>query len=450
MAFLKLSSTNPNFSYVIEKNPSSPMIIKKNLSGFLFGWYNSTEQGKETYCIHFKDGYSLPSYRKHQDDKGEYLNTSQYDNPRFVCDAISNLLHSARENKHSYLENGQDYDQPFFHSIEISSFRTHEKTLDIFKKYFTNFSIRTLSLKDKINGLNIPDVFTVHINNLTPITLSEFLKVINILGIFGALNSKDYIYIEDGLAAKYLRLAGEVNAPYFIRYLMKLNFLRSERRFKELKPLLESNTNGESYNFVEGDTHEARINFIKSHVTQPLTIIDIGSGKDYRYIKAFTNFILKNNIKYYSIERDEEALEEIKHGIRKRELENNVEVFPSLTKFLKEKRIKEKCYVICSEVLEHNELNESKGLVKEIIDSNLNFEKIVITVPNKEFNKNYAMTSEFRHYDHKWELSFEDFVKEFQPVVEQAKSSSTSFIGIGDSVNNVNVSTALILEYANI
>jgi hypothetical protein len=48
---MQIKSNNPNFSFIIRKNPSSGMIIEAVRKGYLFGWYT----GENTYNLYFKD-----------------------------------------------------------------------------------------------------------------------------------------------------------------------------------------------------------------------------------------------------------------------------------------------------------------------------------------------------------------------------------------------------------
>ena len=70
-------------------------------------------------------------------------------------------------------------------------------------------------------------------------------------------------------------------------------------------------------------------------------------------------------------------------------------------------------------MIEHITKEEGVELLKRV--SSLDFKRIIITVPNGTFNKNYPMKDEMRHPDHKWEPSKDEFVD----MIEWVFSKST-------------------------
>ena len=71
------------------------------------------------------------------------------------------------------------------------------------------------------------------------------------------------------------------------------------------------------------------------------------------------------------------------------------------------------------------------------------FRKLVITLPNKDFNQFYKLGEEFRHLDHCWEPTYEESVdmmsKIFNNSVREIKK-------IGDRINDISVSTLFVIE----
>jgi len=63
MAIIQFSSTNPEFSYVIAKNPASGMSIKSIRKGQAFAWFSN----ENTYNVFFKDADNDLSYKEQVD-----------------------------------------------------------------------------------------------------------------------------------------------------------------------------------------------------------------------------------------------------------------------------------------------------------------------------------------------------------------------------------------------
>ena len=72
------------------------------------------------------------------------------------------------------------------------------------------------------------------------------------------------------------------------------------------------------------------------------------------------------------------------------------------------------------------------------------FNKLLITLPNKNFNKNYLLDYEFRHDDHHWEPTAEE---SFKFIKEIFNDFNIQQIKAGDIVDNESVSTLYLIEH---
>lgn len=445
MAFLKLSSENKNLSWVLEKNPATGVVIKSNRQGYLFGFFPLIENKliENEYCIYFKDASDEVSYKKHRDESFEYLTSAKYTNARFINDAIEEMLRSARDGKHTYQERGEEYDTEAMHSLSVNIVETQYKTIDIFQRYFTDIKISSEEI-----GKNH---YRITFQTVEPCTLSHFLNFISLFSIFAVLNSSDFIYVHEGMIEKYLKILNRIDVPYFIRYLFKVRLLREPKKFAGMKEELQKTKHYDVINLTYGDSHDARIDFIKEKVDLQFPIIDIGTGIDFKYLKIFGPKLNEKDIKYYAIEKDFDAQERIKAGIRNRQLDN-VELFDSFEDFLlvnADELIKITPTIICTEVLEHNEIDEVKSILNKMLL--INFNQIIITVPNQSFNKHYGFAGiETRHDDHKWEYTKEQFhtlITEY--LLENNHHVYCEYYDIGDKINEDSVSTGLIIKKVN-
>lgn len=442
MAFLKLISSNNNLSWIIEKNPETGIVIKSNRQGYLFGFFPLVDgkRNENEYCIYFKDASDEVSYKKHVDESFEHLSSSKYNNARFINDAIEELLRSAREGVHTYQSRGEEYDVPKRHAITFNMVETQYKTIDIFQRYFTDIDISSTEIVK--NNFSITFLATV------PMTLSHFLCIVNLFGIFAVLNSNDFIYLHEGMIEKYLRILNKIDVPYFIRYLFKVRLLREPKKFEKCKEILEQTYLYSNLTITYGDTHDARIAWIKEKVKPIFPIIDLGTGIDFKYLKIFAPKLMEKDLKYYAIEKDIDASERIKAGVRNRRLEN-VDLMESLDDIIlvNPDQIKETpTTIICTEVLEHNEIKEVEIILQKML-TNFNYDQIIISVPNAGFNKHYGLINNTRHEDHKWEYTKDEFHKlitEF--LLKNNHRVYCEYFSIGDMVENESVSTGLIIR----
>jgi hypothetical protein len=101
--------------------------------------------------------------------------------------------------------------------------------------------------------------------------------------------------------------------------------------------------------------------------------------------------------------------------------------------------------VLLTEVVEHMPQAEAQALVEAILKTK--YRKLVITTPNKDFNQFYGMAEEeFRHSDHDWEIPLAEFGSWTCQILENSDLFGCQVYGIGDSVNNVSVTSMAVIE----
>ena len=99
MGILTVSSTNPDLSYILQKNPATILAEKKPFrrslrKGNLFGWF--TNKDATEWRMFFKDSDIDTSFGN-QDF--EYLDRSRYSSPQLPISIISEALRSASINR---------------------------------------------------------------------------------------------------------------------------------------------------------------------------------------------------------------------------------------------------------------------------------------------------------------------------------------------------------------
>ena len=144
MCLLKLKSTNPNFSYILHKNPESGMQLRSMRQGTAFGFYpNKTD----TYLIFFKDGINEMSYKEYSDQHYEYLNKLRYSSPIFVWNAISEFLTSSTN-----LKQDQDLNTIYTHKLVNSAVSIDAQTFKMMARLHHFFPNLQIQIEEKESG----------------------------------------------------------------------------------------------------------------------------------------------------------------------------------------------------------------------------------------------------------------------------------------------------------
>lgn len=418
MAIIQVTTQDPNFGFIIRKNPASGMQLKSIRQGTSFGWYS---QNNCAYNILFKDADNAVSFG---DQEFEYLNTSRYNSPVFVLNAISEYFSSAVKEQIDLDVDGTE--KTFFiNMIDVKSILQ----LTHFEKYFPEFEIDYSPHIDKSIQLTITTTKSFHL----------LFNYVNLLMLFISLTSDEYIQLDQGSIEKYLTSIERLDAPFFIRYLFSRNLFRSKKQFEKYKTRLETTDRYEVINMDYGDTAMQRRNRIRKQLMFDKPILDVGCGEGFYAIPFAMN--LSDDKTYHAIDIDEELTERVTKKAERKDL-NNIVVYNHINEFL-ESYDGEVVDVILTEVIEHMPLDESKKLLTTIMN-NIKFDKFIVTVPNKDFNQFYMIDEDsFRHHDHDWEPTNDEFISLMSNIIPT--SFKTDFINIGDTINNISTSIGCVI-----
>jgi 2-polyprenyl-3-methyl-5-hydroxy-6-metoxy-1,4-benzoquinol methylase len=416
MAVMQLKTTNPDFSFLIKKNPKTGMIFREIRKGTAYGWYTDDK----TYNIYFKDADNEISFKQHPNESFEYLNLSRYNSPLIPLNMITEFLGSLVKK-----DNEQDI-PGFKHTLTVSMIHLQRiHYIKFFQKHFRDFEFNIEEIADKSYKLEIK----------TEKKLEELIHVSSVLFLFFAMFGKEYLEIPDSMLKKYIISLQVIEAPFYIRNLFVQNFLNSRKRFKDFKKELEK-TERYNINFEFGNTAYQRRDFIRGNLKFDKKIIDIGCGEGF-YALSFAKNIEHD---YIAVDIDESLLERVRNNAVKRDIEN-ISTYSSLESYI-ENYENDLSDVILTEVIEHMPLDKAEALIKSIC-KNINFETFIITTPNQEFNKFYELSEELRHDDHKWEFGKEEFRNWISGILENEKFS---YADIGDSVDGISTTQGVIIK----
>lgn len=432
---MQIGSTNPKFSFILKKNPSSGPLVRNLRDGHLFGYYS--DDNKIFNCF-FKDSDSEISYKRFKDDMFEYVNPSRYNAPEFVLDSVSTFLEHIIKKENEFDIEGYD------NFLMINMINIKRKYLDIFKRYFKDIIIE----EEEICGSNFRLKFS---------TKRSLKFLISFGQLFAFYNVMKYRYLTENEISKYMGRLSKIKAPYFIKYIFKVNALKDRHSFVKYKKLLEEgNDFGEVIEFKYGYAHEQRMDVVESLLSFKRSIIDFGCGNG-EFAKRFCRRLEKMAIgkMYYAIDKDEEMLTIAKRRVKETE---NIIFGTSFPDIDDEGRDLEYFDVIMSEVIEHMDKNEATNVVKEILGKK-NVKSIIITTPNKDFNQFFSFQEdEMRYEDHKFEMGKEEFVRWIEDIIRgngkinngkienNKKELNIQFLDIGDKVNSISMTSGVMIE----
>jgi len=421
VAILQLKSSNPKFSHIIFKNPATGILIKDLKRGHLFGWYSNDQ----TYNCYFKDASNDVSYKSNPDEQFEYINTTRYNSAMFVVNLFSEFFSSTMKKIIK-----SDISDTYTNEILINMlFVSASRYLEFFNKHFDDFHITYDEIANKNCKIRIK----------TKKSIRELLNFTNLFVIFNALRNSDSLMMDTELIEKYIETLRVIDAPYFIRYIFKINFIKNRKNFEKYVSILE-NSEKEKIKFKLGNTQVMRIRDIEAQLSFRNPIIDLGCG-DGSYVSAFAGLLKEKE--YHAIDRDESCRISVKKRIERKKYDN-VRVYESFLQFSKDYNLDSNYDILLTEVIEHSPLAESEKLVKELISFD-KLGKLIITTPNKEFNQFYLFEeSKLRHEDHNFEFTQKEFENWISNLVP--KFFKFSFSNSGDIVNDIPCTLVATIE----
>jgi hypothetical protein len=419
---LKIRSLNDNLQDILCKNPDTDngLYCKPLKNGQIIG--NVID--KNEYEVVFQD----KKYSYCPEDNNE-IDYQSYCSPLailHICNGLfSHILKSRKEfagTTIKWLGITQGEIDNASCSIEIPSFYIdsswYKNDRFLLCKYFQGIEITRQSqciFRLRIVAQSVFDAF----NLLALVAL--FTYVTN--------NYRVFVYIDDNLAQKLARILTNIeNVPYFVFYLFIARAVKSVKQFESLKPVFEDYlaNNGIKANLVIENTYRQRINFITNLLELNIPVLDIGCGELVYYKKMMSRDFAAS---YHAVDTNPD-MEQLAGHISRRYDEQNLFFYNSLDEFVYGGTVN----VLLTEVIEHNSLEEAKDLIIKALS--FNFNKVIITTPNVEFNQFYSMENEFRHEDHRFELTRDEFKSLITSCVN-GKNVNVEYFYLGDSLNDI-------------
>lgn len=427
--FIKFKSNHPEFLSLLSKNPDtfSGLQLREIKNGVAVGQVVSPSEYNITF---FDTKYSF------SEDMSNQIDFQSFCNPRaFLAISGIYLRHLLVEqsawfsDKIPWLNTTiEDLDTcGYVHTIEVQNVyadNLHRNREFVLSKYFPE-----VKLTHKLGNL-----YSLEINSNK--TLHYTINLVNLVMMYlSAVNTQPW-FLTDDLSAKYIRIMKNLEpVPYFVIYLFARSCLKTEASFNRFKTDLESAYGGE-LQMVWGNTQEMRLEAVRANLLVDTEInehvIEVGCGElDYprRFLKR-----LKPGFQWWALDLNDyghlaERLNERYQTDALHFAHNSTEVPDD---------IKDNVTLVMVEVIEHMSEIEAIDLVSGLLDER-NPKKAIITTPNRNFNKHFGLDGKFRHDDHEFEFTPDEFITFINFIIVN-RPFTVEFFGIGDKIGTDHIS----------
>lgn len=418
---ITLTSTNPKFSWILRKNPETQRTKNEPFSkslrkGTAHGWFTDDQ----TFKMLFIDSPTESSFNTISDF--EYLDQTRYCSPYLPIAMIGALLASAQKDQ------VEEDAEGFTSSLEcIVALADPKMAIRIAKTIMID--LQMVQLQHHLYKL----VFK------TEKGIRFLLNyVISFLITQAVVDPNLYVPMDEDSFKKYVSAMNVIDAPYYMRYITALKCVKSPNTFGQIRSDLE---NGKFVmNF--GDTQNHRYTAIEKHLSGNKVLMDIGCGELYYERRLYSRYD-----EFISFDCDEKIQDRNKHLIEVRQQDKiklqgkwDADInFPGFND----------TDVLITEVLEHMPKEDAVNLLDGVLAGVFN--KVVVTMPNKDFNRFYGLSDdEMRHPDHHYEPTESQF---HVWMLETAINNhcQVEFFNVGDGVGeNTDTDTGTIHAYASL
>ncbi|MGE6258150.1 3' terminal RNA ribose 2'-O-methyltransferase Hen1 [Heyndrickxia sporothermodurans] len=419
-------------SYLLAKNPNN-LYERKHKGHFIRLFYSQfSEKEVEATIFVTPDPLELVKKQANTYDITHYINDREFAVSSIFCSLIRSSLGTALNGMpNNEYEKWVHYDFPFEFSFgPVSSSLTDQQI----KELFDPIGYETTITREEIDySIPIKERSTArYISIKGKTTLQNGLRQLFIL--IPVLDNYKHYYIDEKEVEKLERYGqGWLEAHPLREYI-----LRRSLRFKEIYSLVNNQeTNPNDTITPKQSKEKVRLNDLryekiinKVQESAPKeTIIDFGSGEG--KLSARLGFV--DGVKeILAVEPSEAATLKAKIRFEKVAKDNQFLVPTTLwgSLFYYDERFKNKDILILCEVIEH--IDEARlPKIMDLIFHEYQPKMIIITTPNKEYNKVYELNDHMRHDDHRFEWTREYF-QNWCTERAEIYPYSLSFEGIGE------------------
>lgn len=263
MASLAITSTDPNLSFHLKKNPATGLTIKEMRQGVLSGWF--PHMNPQKYCLWFKESSTENSFAT--DDGSVYLDLTKYSSTYFAFNAITTLCNSVLK--------VDDSQEEYFHQIELPLVQLRsEQTVHYLNQFLgLTINVEKLSSED-VNRLALYKM-KISGNGKFNDFMMDFYLMFYLL--HADLHQSDIVWME-GMTNKVIEIMKHRKVDYFLWYWFSKNILVNRNVFDKVRNKLGENSKDGSIVMQYGRTQLQRKAFIDSFMTFDKPILDVGCG----------------------------------------------------------------------------------------------------------------------------------------------------------------------------
>ena len=429
---LTIRGTGPDvqvISYLLAKNPNN--LYERSVSGHLVRMFFSKFSKEEVEVTFFvtPDPIELSRNNSKVYDINSYINDREFVVSSIFCTFLRTALGTALNGKPN-----EEYEpwvnHPFpmeFSFGPVASQLSDQKILDIFQPLDYEVEITYGEVDYSMNFKSNSTARYIKLKGST--TLQMGLRQLFVL--IPVLDNYKHYYIDEQEVEKIERY-GE---GWLDKHPQREFILRQALRFKEVYELLENEAAPN-----EPDTeaqqkprlNDLRYNKIVGKIDQlnsKETIVDLGSGEG----KLSEKLGFVSGVKeILAVEPSEaatlKALKRFEKIAQNGDFIKPKQILGSL--FYYDERLKNKDVFILCEVIEHIDEYRLPKIMRTILQD-YQPRTLLITTPNQEYNEVYQMEEDYRHSDHRFEWTREEFQTWCQLQNEENKYD-IAFDGIGD------------------
>jgi hypothetical protein len=425
---IKIKSENKNLLSILNKNPNTDdgLYLRPLRNGHIIG--NCVDEN--TYEVIFHD--TKHSYTRYEDNQIDF---KSFCSPEVILNILRELFGHLIKDVNEVNLTPINWLDSTIGGIDNTSCNIEVENFLVASNWYRDgeFLLSRYLPNVKLTKNNDFGIFKLSIESENVVQAINTLGIVSFLG--AVTNSKEF-FIDESQVEKYANILSNVKTvPYFVYYLfIKRCCIRSNKVFDKIVPTLESkffNNTGSYVSFTPNDTHKDRMIFVKDNLDMNLPVLNFGCG-EFQHEK-FLGKYFKSTMVSYDIEDFSELHEKYKSRFNFNWcFTNNLDTIDNSLKY----------QVILSEVFEHLHPEEAVNTVKDILNK-FNVSKLIITTPNKTFNKYYNLEEgEFRRDDHLFELTKEEFLKICDSLNEEF-----TYYSIGDKVNGDCVTLGCVINY---
>lgn len=418
MAHMTITSSNEKLSWVLCKNPATGMVVRKIRKGFGYGWFTKEHSGtrEEQYNLMFRENHDSDSF---SEGGFAYLAQAEFTSAFAYNCLITTLLRDVvkGESEHDVVSK----QVVTLHQVGFRGYKLIEQI-----QQFIGCEVVVGEIRPMVFRMTFKEEGTLH-----SIMSKVLLACLFLGGDHGARLTK----LDESFMDKYANLVNKLDLPYFLRYVFARNFFRDSKTFQKMSPKLET----ESIKLAHGDTAMQRLRFIEKQIDHTKPILDVGCGEGLYAL----NLTKRNPFTYHAIDIDEDLTDMVYRKGKSRGYD--IETYTHIDQYQSNQTVD----ILFTEVIEHMPLDDAELLLRRLL--NMNFNKLVVTTPDRDFNKNYCLGDEFRHDDHDWEMNKDQFTRWFsgilgKEVIEHNLDLEFEWVGIGDCVDGVYTSQGFIVK----